>query len=320
VTDRLRDVSRCLHLPTTRPPPIHSPIARACLLPRPTLPQRAEALPPPHGGGPQLAQAHQVLGVHTRRVEDARARKGGEVLRARGAEAVAQHALDGVVAGADDLLQRVPVRDEEGAIGGLQAPPALEPVGRLERGHRHVPDVRRHLVEARVVRRVVEYVPDLLVRPPPLLVLGAPVGGQRHLARRAERRLGHHRGAGLLLRGGRGGGFGGSGARPMGPPVSMPPSGSAPLNPRTQPLTTQALVNATDEQRTNMIGERLFPLVAQHHPEYASKITGMLLEMEISDLLHLLESPTHLNEKIAEARDVLLAHQAEAARGGSVRA
>jgi len=125
-------------------------------------------------------------------------------------------------------------------------------------------------------------------------------------------------------RGGRGGSRGGmiggggrfdGGAPRMGPisqpGLPQPPAAIVPPS-RNQPLTAQVLANATEEQRTNMIGERLYPLVALQQPDNASKITGMLLEMEISDLLNLLESPAALNEKIQEALAVLVQHQSRA--------
>jgi polyadenylate-binding protein len=75
-------------------------------------------------------------------------------------------------------------------------------------------------------------------------------------------------------------------------------------------LTASALASASPEMQKNMIGERLYPLIHQSQPDLAGKITGMLLEMDNSELLHLLESPEAMNSKIAEALQVLEAHQA----------
>merc|ERR1711983_435949 len=76
-------------------------------------------------------------------------------------------------------------------------------------------------------------------------------------------------------------------------------------------LTASALASATPEMQKNMIGERLYPLIHQTEPELAGKITGMLLEMDNSELLHLLESPEALQGKISEALQVLEAHNAQ---------
>jgi len=75
-----------------------------------------------------------------------------------------------------------------------------------------------------------------------------------------------------------------------------------------KPLTAAALVSASPEMQKNMIGERLYPLIYNSQPDHAGKITGMLLEMDNSELLHLLESPDALNAKISEALQVLEAH------------
>lgn len=79
------------------------------------------------------------------------------------------------------------------------------------------------------------------------------------------------------------------------------------------PLTgadlTNSLASADPQTQKNMIGEHLYPLILRHQPELAGKITGMLLEMENSELLHLIESPDALLGKISEALQVLHAHQ-----------
>lgn len=61
----------------------------------------------------------------------------------------------------------------------------------------------------------------------------------------------------------------------------------------------------------NNIGERLFPLVQQFQPELASKITGMLLEMDTQEIVHMLENQESLRSKVDEALAVLQAHRAK---------
>uniref|UniRef100_A0A8C7MHH3 Polyadenylate-binding protein n=1 Tax=Oncorhynchus kisutch TaxID=8019 RepID=A0A8C7MHH3_ONCKI len=59
------------------------------------------------------------------------------------------------------------------------------------------------------------------------------------------------------------------------------------------------------------VWERLFPLIQPMHPSLAGKITGMLLEIDNSELLHMLESNESLRSKVEEAVAVLQAHQAK---------
>lgn len=73
-------------------------------------------------------------------------------------------------------------------------------------------------------------------------------------------------------------------------------------------LTSASLANASPEMRKQMLGERLFPMVQKEQPEFAGKITGMLLEMEVSEILSLLENPQELKGKVGEAMDVLSSH------------
>jgi len=89
---------------------------------------------------------------------------------------------------------------------------------------------------------------------------------------------------------------------------AAPPAPPAPA-PAHESLTPSALASASPEVQKNMIGERLYPLIHASQPELAGKITGMLLEMDNSELLHLLESPEALGAKISEALQVLEAHE-----------
>jgi len=91
------------------------------------------------------------------------------------------------------------------------------------------------------------------------------------------------------------------------PPQEQPPA-EAPQAEAHEPLTAAALASASPEVQKNMIGERLYPLIHNSQPQLAGKITGMLLEMDNSELLHLLESPDALGSKISEALQVLEAH------------
>jgi polyadenylate-binding protein len=75
-----------------------------------------------------------------------------------------------------------------------------------------------------------------------------------------------------------------------------------------EPLTISALAAADPAQQKRVIGERLYLLVKAQQPQLAGKITGMLLEMDNGELLHLLESPQALTEKLEEAMHVLNGH------------
>lgn len=88
------------------------------------------------------------------------------------------------------------------------------------------------------------------------------------------------------------------------PQVAMP--GPPPAATMSQgELTASMLASATPEMQKQMLGERLFPLIQQSQPDLAAKITGMLLEMEVAEILTLLESQSELQAKIQEAIDVL---------------
>ncbi|XP_055024956.1 polyadenylate-binding protein 1-like [Misgurnus anguillicaudatus] len=77
------------------------------------------------------------------------------------------------------------------------------------------------------------------------------------------------------------------------------------------PLTASMLAAAPLKEQKQLLGERLYPLIQAMHPNLAGKITGMLLEIDNSELLHMLESPESLHSKVEEAVAVLQAHQAK---------
>merc|ERR1719278_2204096 len=76
-----------------------------------------------------------------------------------------------------------------------------------------------------------------------------------------------------------------------------------------EPLTASMLAQAPPSEQKQMLGERLFPLIQTWHSELAGKITGMLLEIDNSELVHMLEHQESLKAKVEEAVVVLQAHK-----------
>ena len=107
------------------------------------------------------------------------------------------------------------------------------------------------------------------------------------------------RGGGRLLQRGMGPSGGGRG-------------GGRPAPAEAQPLTVERLRALSPEDQRTALGEELFPRVRAIVGESkAPKITGMLLDLEASDLLHMLQTPAELEAKIQEAQTVLTsAHKA----------
>lgn len=79
-----------------------------------------------------------------------------------------------------------------------------------------------------------------------------------------------------------------------------------------EPLTASMLAAAQPAEQKQMLGERLFPLIESMYPQLAGKITGMLLEIDNSELLHMLEHNESLKSKVEEAVAVLHVHQQKA--------
>ncbi|CAN6938209.1 unnamed protein product [Brassica oleracea] len=76
-----------------------------------------------------------------------------------------------------------------------------------------------------------------------------------------------------------------------------------PLLPISKLMSALALANPASHPQ--MLGEQLYPLVEKQEPVHTAKVTGMLLEMDQAEILHLLESPEALKAKVSEALDVL---------------
>lgn len=72
-------------------------------------------------------------------------------------------------------------------------------------------------------------------------------------------------------------------------------------------LNSKTLADMPPDQQKRMLGEALFPLI-QAMTNQAGKVTGMLLEMDQGELLHLLEDQVALKGKVDEAVEVLEEH------------
>ncbi|KAG8707555.1 Protein phosphatase PP2A regulatory subunit B [Ceratobasidium sp. 394] len=86
-----------------------------------------------------------------------------------------------------------------------------------------------------------------------------------------------------------------SGARPSGASSAAEAAG----------ITPQALASASPMEQKQMLGEMIYLQIHQTEPDLAGKITGMLLEMDNSELLHLLDTPEAMHAKVQEAIAVL---------------
>jgi len=77
----------------------------------------------------------------------------------------------------------------------------------------------------------------------------------------------------------------------MAPPAALHLEGQ-------KPLTVSTLAEVPPQERKQMLGERLYPLIHGIYPQMSGKITGMLLEIDNAELLHLLQSYASLKAKV----------------------
>lgn len=70
-------------------------------------------------------------------------------------------------------------------------------------------------------------------------------------------------------------------------------------------LDFSEMASLTEKQRKCRIGEEIYPMVQKVQPEFAGKITGMLLDMELGELINLVENQAQLEENVKAAMQVL---------------
>ena len=71
-------------------------------------------------------------------------------------------------------------------------------------------------------------------------------------------------------------------------------------------LTATLATMDKEQDQKELLGENLFPLIKTLEPGLAGKITGMLLEMDNTEVLKLLDDYNGLRAKVAEAKDLLV--------------
>lgn len=119
--------------------------------------------------------------------------------------------------------------------------------------------------------------------------------------------------------GGRGGGMGRGGFQhPGGPQMGRQPftqqgqppmaGGMPPQRPSSIGISSQELGKLSPEEQKNVLGEKLYIKIQEVNPHQAPKITGMLLEMDIPEILNVLEDRNMLVVKVQEAVNVLQRH------------
>jgi len=94
-------------------------------------------------------------------------------------------------------------------------------------------------------------------------------------------------------------------------PMAAPQAQAPPAAPPAQPDLATQLADALPQQQKQILGEKLYPIIEKHPAvlaEQAGKITGMLLDMDVAELLNLYEAPDALHQKVIEAINVLAHH------------
>ncbi|KAL2444158.1 Polyadenylate-binding protein, cytoplasmic and nuclear [Exophiala dermatitidis] len=105
----------------------------------------------------------------------------------------------------------------------------------------------------------------------------------------------------------------------------IPPQGRGQMIPNREEINTPSslhnLASLPQSQQKQILGEAIYPKIQQIQPELAGKITGMLLEMDNSELLSLVDDDAALRSKVDEALrvydDYMKSRNAEAGPNGT---
>jgi len=101
---------------------------------------------------------------------------------------------------------------------------------------------------------------------------------------------------------------------PMRMPYGMPPMpayGGPRMGTPSGPLQSSNLIGKSTADMKQMIGEKLYAQIQTVEPQKAGKITGMLLEMDHTELLHLLDNREAMLSKVNDALLVLQHSQSQ---------
>jgi polyadenylate-binding protein len=99
------------------------------------------------------------------------------------------------------------------------------------------------------------------------------------------------------------------------PMTARPAAPSAQHSQNISGIDPAQLAKANTNEQKQILGEKLFPLISSQYPDLAGKVTGMLLEIDNSELLLMLEQPEQLKSKVDEAVNVLKSHLTQAPGG-----
>jgi hypothetical protein len=93
--------------------------------------------------------------------------------------------------------------------------------------------------------------------------------------------------------------------------LQKPSSSSGAAKTVTPDTVTDSSIVSTGENKKDILGAQLYPLIFAHQPELAAKITGMLLELDDDEIAFLISSSNDLLNRIREAFELLRDYSTE---------